>query len=95
MIPGLSLKTSPPSPHSAGIVLVPTALSKAPVLSIKTQSPSPHSAGVLLVPAALSTWPLPKSPPPSPHNSGIHSCLGYSLVLEVPRNYSTSSYFSK
>ena len=57
MIPGLSLKSPPPSPHSAGIVLVPAALSKAPVLSIKTPSPSPHSAGVVLVPAALSTTP--------------------------------------
>ena len=55
MITGLCLKTLPPSPHSAGIVLVPAALSKAPVLSIKTPSPSPHSAGVVLVPAALST----------------------------------------
>ena len=57
MIPGLSLKTPPFSPHSAGIVLVPAAISKAPVLSIKILSPSPHSAGVVLVPAALSTTP--------------------------------------
>ena len=57
MIPGLSPKTSPPSPHTAGIVLVPDALSKAPVLSMRTPLPSPHSAGVVLVPAALSTTP--------------------------------------
>ena len=57
MIHGLSLKTPSLSPHSAGIVMVPAALSKAHVLSIKTPSPSFQSAGVVLVPDALSTTP--------------------------------------
>ena len=57
MIPGLSFKTPPPSPHSAGIVLVPAALSKASVLSINTPSHNPHYTGVVLVPAAISTTP--------------------------------------
>ena len=67
MNPGLSLKTPPSSPHSAGIVLVPAALSKAPVLSIKTPSPSPHLASVVLVPAALAITPAsPKILPTQP-----------------------------
>ena len=52
MIPGLSLKTPPPSPHSEGIVLVPAVLSKDPVLSIKTLPLRPQSASVLIVHAA-------------------------------------------
>ena len=76
MIPGLYLKSPPPSPHSEGIVLVAAAISKAPDLSIRTPSPSPYSAGIVLMPAALSTTPgLFQNPHhlPIPHHSCIHS----------------------
>ena len=59
----------------------------------KTQSPALTLRACIGACCSINyPWPLPKSPPPSPHHSGIHSCLGYSLVLEVPRNYSTIQY---
>ena len=57
MIPGLYLQSPPPSPHSAGILLVAATISTEPVLSSRTPSHSPYSAGVVLMPAALSTNP--------------------------------------
>ena len=86
MIPGLYLKSPPPSPHSAGILLVAADISTDPVLSIRTPSHSLYSAGLVLMPAALSTNPgLSRNP----HNPAliIQVFTVYSLRTTYKKNY--------